>query len=182
MDNGWGTVERNDILRKLRERIVAFAASRTQRDVAEDVAQEVLLVLEEKYAGLDRIEDLLPVSLQIARFKMTAGRRKVVRRGENTQVPVEDWPLSDGWDGEADAARREQLDRIAAAVKTQGERCREMFRWKLEGWTFPEIQKKLGADSLNTVYTWDSRCRKQLLEKLGGGWGSAASAGSEGKK
>jgi len=167
------TVQRDEILRKLRERIVAFAASRYQRDLAEDVAQEVLLVLEEKYAALDRIEDLLPVSLQIARFKMTAGRRKVVRRGENTQVSVDDMPLADHQpDPESDAARREQLDRIAAAVKTLGERCRDMFRWKLEGLTFPEIQKRLGADSLNTVYTWDSRCRKQLLERLGGGWGS----------
>lgn len=166
-------MQRDEILRKLRERIVAFAASRYQRDLAEDIAQEVLLVLEEKYAALDRIEDLLPVSLTIARFKMTAGRRKVVRRGENTQVSVDEMPLADrGPDPEEDAARREQLDRIGSAVKTLGERCRDIFRWKLEGLTFPEIQKRLGADSLNTVYTWDSRCRKQLLERLGGGWGS----------
>jgi RNA polymerase sigma-70 factor (ECF subfamily) len=49
-------------------------------------------------------------------------------------------------------------------------RCREMFRLKLEGKSFPEIQGILEAASLNTVYTWDFRCRKQLLKLMGGGW------------
>ena len=39
---------REAILLKLRERIVAFAASRIQRDAAEDLAQEVLILLHEK--------------------------------------------------------------------------------------------------------------------------------------
>ena len=51
-----------------------------------------------------------------------------------------------------------------------GERCRELFRLKLEGYTFPEIQKRLKVAALNTLYTWDFRCRKQLLERLGGSW------------
>ncbi|MEO8028582.1 MAG: sigma-70 family RNA polymerase sigma factor, partial [Bryobacteraceae bacterium] len=164
-------MRRDEILGKLRERIVAFVASRYQRDQAEDIAQDVMIVLEEKYAEVDRIEDLLPLSLQIARFKITSGRRKAVRHGEYSQVSVDDIPLpSAAPSQEAEAARREQLDRIAAAVNTLGERCRDIFRWKLEGLTFPEIQQRLHADSLNTVYTWDSRCRKQLLSALGGGW------------
>jgi RNA polymerase sigma-70 factor (ECF subfamily) len=174
-------VRRDEILGKLRERIVSFVASRYQRDLAEDIAQDVMIVLEEKYAEVDRIEDLLPLSLQIARFKITAGRRKAVRHGEYSQISVDDIPLPSEAPGqEAQAVRNEQLDRIAAAVNTLGERCREIFRWKLEGLTFPEIQKRLRADSLNTVYTWDSRCRKQLLAALGGGWVSSSS-GSEKK-
>ena len=51
-----------------------------------------------------------------------------------------------------------------------GERCQELFRHKLQGRTFAEIQELMGADALNTVYTWDHRCRKQLLERLGGRW------------
>jgi RNA polymerase sigma-70 factor, ECF subfamily len=39
---------------------------------------------------------------------------------------------------------------------------------KLEGKTFPEIQGILGAASINTIYTWDLRCRKQLQERMGG--------------
>jgi RNA polymerase sigma-70 factor (ECF subfamily) len=51
-----------------------------------------------------------------------------------------------------------------------GDRCRELFAMKLEGMTFPEIQKRMGVKSINTIYTWDFRCRKQLLERLGGSW------------
>jgi len=164
-------VQRDEILARLRERIFRFAASRLSRDAAEDLAQEVLVVLHEKYAALDRIEDLLPVSLEIARFKILSSRRKVVRRGEHTQVSVDDLPLAGGEENPFDqAARREKLERIESALKDLGERCRDLMRLKLEGHTFPEIQKKLKVASLNTLYTWDFRCRKQLLEKLGGEW------------
>ena len=79
---------REEILRKLRERIVGFAASRMQRDAAEDLAQEVLILLHEKYGDLERLEDLLPLSLKIVRFKMLAHRRKARQaRGVHAGVP-----------------------------------------------------------------------------------------------
>ncbi len=164
-------MEREEILAQLRERIVRFAASRLSRDAAEDLAQEVLLVLHERYAALDRLEDLLPVSLEIARFKILGARRKIVRRGEHTQVSVDDLPLAGAEEDPYDQAeRRERLDRLESVLKELGERCRELFRLKLEGYTFPEIQKRLGVTAINTLYTWDFRCRKQMLEKLGGDW------------
>ena len=129
------------------------------------------MVLHEKYATLDRVEDLLPLSLEIARFKIMGARRKTVRRGEHTQVSVDDLPLAGG---EADpfeqTARRERVERLEAVLAELGERCQMLMRLKLEGLTFPEIQKRLRVTSLNTLYTWDFRCRKQLLERLGGGW------------
>ena len=54
-------------------------------------------------------------------------------------------------------------------LKLEG-RCREVFRLKLQGKSFGEIQEILGAKSVNTVYTWDFRCRQQLLKLLGGRW------------
>jgi RNA polymerase sigma-70 factor (ECF subfamily) len=48
-------VQRDEILSSLRERIVGFAASRMGRDSAEDLAQEVLILLHEKYAHVDRL-------------------------------------------------------------------------------------------------------------------------------
>jgi len=164
-------VERNEILARLRERIVRFAASRLSEEAAQDIAQEVLLVLHEKYATLDRAEDLVPLSLEIARLKIWASRRKTVRRGEHTQVSVDDLPLATkDEDPFEQAARRERLDRLEAALQELGDRCRELFRLKLMGLTFPEIQKRLEVATINTLYTWDFRCRKQLLEKLGGSW------------
>lgn len=165
------TATREQVLSTLRERIVAYAASRIGRDTAEDLAQEALLLLEEKYAHLDRMEDLLPLTFQILRFKMNDYRRKTLRRGEYTAVPVEDVPLSDPQDNPLAAAEQKQLEqRLAEAIAKLEGRCREIFRMKLEGMTFAEIQKVLGAAAINTVYTWDFRCRKSLLELMGGSW------------
>jgi RNA polymerase sigma-70 factor, ECF subfamily len=164
-------VERDQILRKLRERIVSFAASRLQGDIAEDVAQEVLILLQEKYRHVDRLEELVPLALQVARFKIMSLRRKSQRHGEYTQVSVTDIQLPDP---EADPAtlveRKLMLERLTQAVGQLGERCRELLRLKLQGKNFGEIQKRMGAQSINTVYTWDHRCRQQLLKLMGGGW------------
>src|SRR4051794_15587485 len=157
-------VDREHILRRLRERIVAFAASHLSRDVAEDLAQEVLLLLHEKYPHLERVEDLLPLSLQIVRFKIMSTRRKAARHGEYTQVSVTDLPLPDLEQNPADYVERKQtMERLTKAIAGLGDRCRELMRLKLQGKTFPEIQKIMGATSINTVYTWDHRCRKNLM-------------------
>jgi RNA polymerase sigma-70 factor (ECF subfamily) len=164
-------VEREEVLLKLRERIVAFAASHLTRDTAEDLAQEVLILLHEKYHHVDRMEELVPLSLQIARFKIMSLRRKSQRHGEYTQVSVTDIQLPDLEANPATLVERKMmLERLTAAVGQLGERCRELLRLKLQGKDFGEIQKRMGAGSINTVYTWDHRCRKQLLELMGGDW------------
>lgn len=161
------TGAREQLLTGLRERIVAYAASRVGRDFAEDLAQEVLLVLETKYAHLERVDDLLPVSFQILRFKMQDMRRKQVRRGEFTAVDATALQLADHGEGQLAALEREELlARMRAALEHMEGRCREMFRHKLAGRTFPEIQRLMEAANINTVYTWDFRCRKLLLEQL----------------
>jgi len=129
------------------------------------------MLLHEKYAHLERAEDLLPLSLQIVRFKIMSLRRKWVRRGEYTQVSITDIQLPDLESNPADyVERKEMLEKLTRAVAQLGGRCRELVRLKLEGKTFPEIQKIMGAAALNTVYTWDHRCRKNLLELMGGDW------------
>jgi RNA polymerase sigma-70 factor (ECF subfamily) len=164
-------VQREEILAQLRERIVRFAASHYAGDAAEDLAQEVLMLLHEKYAHLDRVEDLLPLSLQIVRYKIMSQRRKAARRGERSQVSITDIPLPDLGANPADQMeRREMLDRLAGAIAQLGERCRELIRLKLQGKTFLEIQKIMQAAAINTVYTWDHRCRKNLLALMGGDW------------
>lgn len=131
------------------------------------------MLLHEKYAHLDRPEDLLPLSLQIVRFKIMSQRRKSARRGEYTQVSVTDIPLPDLDASPADAyERKEMLERLTRAMAQLGDRCRELMRLKLQGKTFPEIQKTMGAAAINTIYTWDHRCRKNLLDLMGGKWES----------
>jgi RNA polymerase sigma-70 factor, ECF subfamily len=158
---------REEILRKLRERIVGFAASRMQKDAAEDLAQEVLILLYEKYGDLDRLEDLLPLSLKIVRFKMLAHRRKARRHGEFTQSSPDEVQMPDGRvDALTAMEQREARERLIAAISILGERCRKLLALKLDGKTFAEIQTVFGVNSINTIYTWDFRCRQQLVENM----------------
>lgn len=165
-------MDRGEILARLRERIVRYAASHLQgsaggAELAQDLAQEVLLVLHEKYADLDRVEDLLPLSLEIARLKVWAARRKSVRRGEDRAANVDEMALAAREpDPFEQAARREMVERLEKALAQLGERCREIYRLKLEGHSFAEIQARMKVAAINTIYTWDFRCRKQLLELL----------------
>ena len=158
---------RDEILRKLRERIVGFAASRMQRDAAEDLAQEVLILLHQKYGHLDRLEDLLPLALKTLRFKMLAYRRKARRHGEYTQISVDEVQTADGGEDALTAMeQREARERLMTAIAGLGERCRKLLALKLDGKTFAEIQVALGVGSINTIYTWDFRCRQQLMESM----------------
>ncbi len=159
------------LLTAIRERILAFAASRLGRDGAEDVAQETMLILHTRYPHLTEPADLVPVALQIARFKITAFFRKAKRRGEDDAVAVDELQIPNGEvNPEMQAIRQELMERLRTALPQLGERCRELFRLKLDGLGFPEIQREMNAASINTVYTWDLRCRKSLLELLGGRW------------
>ncbi len=162
---------RDQLLAHLRERILAFATSRIGRDLAQDLVQDVLLLLHEKYEEVVKLEELLPLSFQILRFKMVDAQRKARRRGEALQVPIEEVPLSDPGDDPYSIVSRKQMEeRLTTALNQLGDRCRELLRLKLEGKSFPQIQILMRQESINTIYTWDHRCRKELLELMGGGW------------
>jgi RNA polymerase sigma-70 factor (ECF subfamily) len=168
-------VSRDQVLATLRERIVAYAASRLGRDTAEDLAQEALVLIVAKYSHVEAMEELVPLAFQILRFKMNDFRRKAQRRGEFNAVTVDDLPLADEAADPYDAFRRRELQsRLNEAFQKLEGRCREIFRLKLAGRSFAEIATELGAASVNTVYTWDFRCRKNLLELMGGKWESGA--------
>lgn len=164
-------MNRDVILINLRERILAFATLRVSRAQAEDLTQETLLVLHEKYPNVADLTDLVPLAFQVLRFKMLDAHRKSLRRGEYNQESVDDLPLAEPDDDPMmQLDQKQRVDRLLAAMAQLGERCRELFKWKLDGKSFPEIQKIMGQTSINTIYTWDLRCRKQLLALMGGSW------------
>jgi RNA polymerase sigma-70 factor (ECF subfamily) len=164
-------MDRDQILAALRERILTFATLRVSRNLAEDLAQEVLVVLHGKYPHVTDLTELVPLAFQVLRFKMLDAHRKSLRRGEYNQESVDDLPLADpGDDPSTQLDQKQRVDRLLAAMAQLGERCRELFKWKLEGKSFAEIQKIMGQNSINTIYTWDLRCRKQLLALMGGSW------------
>jgi RNA polymerase sigma-70 factor (ECF subfamily) len=164
-------MSQDEILASLRERILAFATLRVSRAQAEDLTQEVLVVLHEKYLNVTDLTELVPLAFQVLRFKMLDAHRKSLRRGEYNQESVDDLPLADpGDDPATQLDQKQRVNRLLAALAQLGDRCSELFKWKLEGKSFPEIQKIMGQNSINTIYTWDLRCRKQLLSLMGGSW------------
>jgi len=159
------------LLSLIRERILVFTASRTGRDAAEDIAQETMLVILHRYSHLTEASELIPLAIQIARFKICSYYRKVKRRGEKEAIPIDDLQLSNGEPDPDTLMIRNQLkDKLRDAIPQLGERCRQIFRMKLEGLSFQQIQSELKAGSINMVYTWDLRCRKSLRELMGGLW------------
>ena len=164
-------MDRDAILKSLRERILSFATLRVSRDRAEDLAQDVLVILHDKYAHVMELTELVPLAFQIVRFKMLDAHRKSIRRGEYNLESIDEFPIADSRDSpETELERKQTVERLVQAMSQLGERCRELFKWKLEGNSFPEIQKLMGQTSINTIYTWDLRCRKQLLSLMGGSW------------
>jgi RNA polymerase sigma-70 factor (ECF subfamily) len=164
-------MDRDQILVRLRERILAFATSRVSRELAEDLTQEVLIVLHEKYPRVSDLTELVPLAFQVLRFKILDAHRKSFWRGEYNSESIDDVPIADSRDNPGTELERKQtVERLVRAMSQLGERCRELFKWKLEGKSFPEIQKLMNQNSINTIYTWDLRCRKQLLGLMGGSW------------
>ena len=164
-------MDRDTILTSLRERIVAFATLRVSRDHAEDLAQDVLALLHDKYPHVVELTELVPLAFQVLRYKMLDAHRKALRRGEYNQESVENLDIvASGGTPETQLDQKQRVERLVAALSRLGERCRDLFRWKLEGKSFPEIQRLMGQKSVNTIYTWDLRCRKQLLLLMGGTW------------
>ena len=174
---------RDETLNHLRERILAFATSRGSREVAEDLAQDVLMVLHEKYPQVTELTELVPLSFQILRYKMLDLHRKMLRRGDYVQESIEDRQIADcEGDPSVQAEQKERVTHLIESLEQLGERCRKLFRLKLQGHTFPEIQHIFGERSINTIYTWDSRCRKQLLSLMGGRWQSMPLSGQKKEK
>ena len=154
-------MDQDAILKSLRERILAFATLRVSRAQAEDLTQEVLVVLHEKYPSVADLTELVPLAFQVLRFKMLDAHRKSLRRGEYNQESVDDLPLADpGDDPATQLDQKQRVDRLLAAIGQLGESCRELFKWKLEGKVFPR-SKNHGSNSINTIYTWDLRAENR---------------------
>ncbi len=158
---------RESTLALVRERIVAYAASRVgvDRSDAEELANDTLLLLHRKYPHLDAAADLVPLAVKTMKFKILELRRDKDRGHQ----PLGDSPLPGHHPNPETAAGSAQREsRILSAILQLGPRCRLLFLLKLQGFNFIEIMPRMAAASINTVYTWDRRCRAELQKLLGG--------------
>ena len=171
---------RDEVLARVRARVLAAARARLSPADAEDLTQEALMLLTTKYAHVAAAEELVALGVRIVALKRTALWRKAARRramGDTPAAPVDPGdgdPLeraaSVAPDPEAIAHARERLSMLVEAAARLDGRCREILRRKLQGASFVEIAFELGRP-VNTVYSWDWRCHRRLKALLGDRWG-----------
>lgn len=165
------TLTRETALASLRIRILAAARRRVSPADAEDLTQEVLLLLTTKYADLDDPGQLVALALGILHKKRADFWRKAARHGEAAVEDPAGMPLPDRRPRpDTVASDRERLSLFTKAAARLGDRCRDLLRRKIEGQSFVEIAAQLGHP-VNTVYSWDHRCHQRLRSLLGDRWG-----------
>ncbi len=165
-----GGLAREGTLAGLRPRILAVARKRLSADDAEDLTQDVLLLLATKYTDVEDPGQLVALAIGILRRKRADFWRKRTRHGEGMVEDQAVSPLPDGAPGpETVAADRERLRLFTNAATRLGARCRDLLRRKLEGQSFVEMANELGRP-VNTVYSWDHRCHQNLRALLGDRW------------
>lgn len=175
MGTGSDAVARDAALETLRRRILAAARRRVREPAdAEDLTQEVLLLLTTRYADVDDPGERVALALGILRKKRADLWRKAARHGEASAEDAADLPLPhEGPGPDTLAADRERLRLFVAAASRLDGRCREILRRKIQGASFVEIAAELGRP-VNTVYSWDWRCHRRLRRLLGDRWGFVA--------
>jgi RNA polymerase sigma-70 factor (ECF subfamily) len=167
---------REAALERVRARVLGAARRSLSPADAEDLTQDVLVVLSERYGHVSAPAELVALGVRILRFKRAALWRKTARRRQagatplpadpDRPDPVETTPDTGAPDPEAIARDRERVRLLAEAAARLDGRCREMLRAKLEGLSFVEIAKQMGRP-VNTVYSWDRRCHERLRKLLG---------------
>ena len=159
-------MDRNQVLEQLRARIVRWATSHSRaRGIdPEDLAQDVLLELQRqpRYADIDELEDLVPLSSKILYYKIRNEYRKRIRRREDQQMPVEEQYLPNpGTDPERQAMSFERRRQIARAVGRLKPKCKQLLKLQLEHSSLKKVSQLLKVPE-GTIYSRWSRCRKAL--------------------
>ncbi len=158
---------RSQLLVLIRERIVNYGTSHVGRESAEDLAQDTLMLLEQKYSNLEQMGDLLPVAIRIMSFKLKSFRRTTGRQ-RVSDTPIDEMPLTSADpDAAEQLARAEFRKSIFAALDKLGSRCKRLFLLKLEGHRLTQIREMLGASTMQQLYMWDFRCRESMRQLIG---------------
>lgn len=153
--------KRDEVLTKLSAKIVRFAMSKKLNvQDAEDVGQDTLLLIHERYSHLERESDLVPLGIHMAKLKCHEKLRGLYRAG----VWPENYdPVSDDLLPDELLERTQWLEWISAVIPKLEERCRRIFELQLRGFETRAIAETLGL-TVNALHVAALRCRRQALE------------------
>jgi RNA polymerase sigma factor (sigma-70 family) len=150
--------ERDELFRKLRERIVSILTRRFGRERAEDIAQDVMVILARRYPHVNS-EEIDKVAWTIMGYLKL---EQVRNHWRLTQEPEGGFVLADAKPAiDIELIRRERYKWLAARILQLKQGCRKLIRLRLEEKTSEEIGSEMGM-SVGAVNTSLSRCLKRL--------------------
>jgi len=154
----------------IRDRIKGYACFKygVQDAEAEDLAQDVVIVLLDRYREKSDPAELMRIALGIL-FRLFIDRwRKKRRRGDLYPVDIADLLLPDGQDDPETKLIKIQIARLLdKEIEDLGEPCRAILRMQYYNQaSTEEIMRAVGARTPNAVYLRASRCREELGEKI----------------
>lgn len=160
---GAPALERERNLEIVRQNIAKYVARRNQ-EWADDIAQDALLVLHEKYPYLTALADLMPVGITTARNKLFEYQR---RRGREAQLD-ERFDASDTRSRTVDEKLLQQsaAERLRDGISQLGDDCQRLLRMLLAGKSTADMKAILGVSD-GAYYTRLCRCRQKLAGVMG---------------
>jgi RNA polymerase sigma factor (sigma-70 family) len=161
-------MSRDEKIKLIRERIVAFLQSLgASRQDAEDIAQTVLMLLEDKYKDIEDLEILVAVAIQTARFKLWDLRRKAETKAAQYGVSPDAVQLrANTLTPEDELLAKERTARLVEAIGRLDGGCRRLVELQRDNRIDTEIQEALGC-SAPQLYLRRHRCFATLRKLLG---------------
>ncbi len=149
----------------VRVRIVGFATYLGCGDDAEDIAQETLLVLHNRYPEVADSGEILKLSARICANLAMNWRRRKSNVSRAVEIP-EATPDPAGRDPEATLIDKQLQQLLLQAIRQSGERCKELLRLRLSGVKTKDIAARLKAkpSAVDTAYF---RCLQRLRNAMG---------------
>lgn len=163
---------KSEDLEKLRVRIRSYAASKQGGQAAEDITQEVLVVLAEKEKALGsplKFNDAMGFAVETLKYKcLEHGRRA---RKDSREIPVDDFSTHPGFVVDADQyvtleqkqEQKQLLERLKKGIRRLPERCQKLIKFDLERLDTKTISVQLNI-SVGNVWTTRSRCYEKLKQ------------------
>lgn len=160
--------------RDLRDRFVAIAARRVERDAVEDVVQDALRIVHEKGGvGPGALVDGRPALAWCFQVLRNVIGNHYQKRRARTEVPVDEQPLIAGGLAPLESLVREERHRLVhralARLAERTERCADYLQQVVAGQSPAAIAARENVDAA-VLYRRLYRCREQLraiLEEQG---------------
>jgi RNA polymerase sigma factor (sigma-70 family) len=162
----------NALFEKLRARVFSLAKKKVwDVQVAEDLTQETIQTVLEKYRDAEMLRGFLPWVFTILHNKV--GNHIKRRRAEAARLAPESaigaWETVGVTDGGAVAAI-DLAESLEKAFRDLSPECRKVFALLLADAGRGEIRSAFGGEPIGTVDSRVSRCREKLLGQLEALW------------